>query len=72
MSIPTISPLTLNGDDLTISPQAQKIKVRAYTGDDPLDYDDMDNNFELLRTTVNQLITAVNDLEARLAVLESA
>lgn len=67
----TINPLTLNGADLTISPQAQKIKVRAYTGDDPLDYDDVDNNFELLRTTVNQLITAVNDLETRVKALEA-
>ena len=70
MTIPTITPVPLNGDDLTISPQAQKVKVRAYTGDEPLDYDDVDNNFELLRTTVNQLITAVNDLEARVRTLE--
>lgn len=70
MTIPTITPVPLNGDDLTISPQAQKVKVRAYTGDEPLDYDDVDNNFELLRTTVNQLITAVNDLEARVKTLE--
>tara|TARA_Y100000114_G_C11712572_1_gene304272 strand:+ start:769 stop:984 length:216 start_codon:yes stop_codon:yes gene_type:complete len=70
MTIPTITPVPLNGDDLTISPQAQKVKVRAYTGDEPLDYDDVDNNFELLRTTVNQLITAVNDLETRVKALE--
>jgi hypothetical protein len=70
MTIPTINPLPLNGSDLTISPQAQKIKVRTYTGDDPLDFDDMDNNIELLRTTVNQLITAVNDLEVRVKALE--
>ncbi len=66
----TINPLPLNGDDLTISPQAQKIKVRAYTGDDPLDYDDVDNNFELLRTTVNKLIAVTQDMETRLKALE--
>ena len=65
-----INPLPLNGEDLTISPQAQKIKVRTYTGDDPLDYDDVDNNFELLRTTINQLITVVSDLETRVKALE--
>lgn len=70
MTIPNITTVPLNGDDLTISPQAQKIKVRTHTGDDPLDYDDVDNNFEILRTTVNQLITAVNDLETRLNTLE--
>tara|TARA_B100001093_G_C25904700_1_gene626030 strand:- start:23 stop:238 length:216 start_codon:yes stop_codon:yes gene_type:complete len=70
MTIPIITPVPLNGEDLTISPQAQKVKVRTYTGDEPLDYDDVDNNFELLRTTVNQLITAVNDLEARVKTLE--
>ena len=70
MTIPTINPIPLNGADLTISPQAQKVKVRTYTGDDPLDYDDVDNNFELLRIAANQLITAVNDLETRVKALE--
>jgi len=54
--------LKLNGDDYTIDPQDYKIKLRKYTGDDPLDYDDMDNNSTIFTKTINQLIFEITYL----------
>lgn len=66
----SIDKITTNGDDYVIPPQRYKIKLRKNTGDDALDYDDMDNNFEVIRQTVNQLIDAKLSLESRVKTLE--
>ena len=68
----SVTKITANGDDYTITPQKYKIKLRKNTGDDALDYDDVDNNFEILRQKVNELIDSISALEARIQTLESS
>lgn len=68
----SIDKIIANGDDYTIPEQKYKIKLRKNTGDDPLDYDDVDNNFEIFRQTVNKLIDANEALEARVKTLEDS
>ncbi len=66
----SIEKVISNGADYTIPPQKYKIKLRKNTGDDALDYDDLDNNFEIFRQVVNKLIDANVALEARVKTLE--
>jgi len=68
----SIDKIIANGTDYTIPPQKYKIKLRKNTGDDALDYDDVDNNFEIIRQTVNKLIDANVELEARVKTLEDS
>ena len=48
----------------TITPSDYKVKLKRFVGDDPLEHDDMDINFETLRRKVNELIAEVNELKA--------
>ena len=68
----SIEKIVANGEDYDIPAQSFKIKLRKNTGDDPLDYDDVDNNFEILRQVTNKLIDANTALEARVKTLEDA
>ena len=68
----TIEKIIANGEDYTIPAQKYKIKLRKNTGDDALDYDDVDNNFEILRQVVNKLIDANVELKSRVKALEDA
>ena len=68
----SIEKITSNGEDYSIPAQKYKIKLRKNTGDDALDYDDVDNNFEIIRLAVNQLIDANAALEARVKTLEDS
>lgn len=67
----SIEKITSNGDDYTIVPQKYKIKLRKNTGDDSLDYDDVDNNFEILRLTINSLMDENTALALRITNLEN-
>jgi len=66
----SIEKITSNGEDYNIPPQKYKIKLRKNTGDDALDYDDVDNNFEITRQAINSLIDANVALEAKVKALE--
>lgn len=68
----SIDKIIANGEDYTIPVQKYKLKLRKNTGDDSLDYDDVDNNFEILRQVANKLIDANADLEARVKTLEGS
>ena len=41
----------------------KKIVLRKGTADDPVSWDQMDNNLELLRAKINELIQKVNELD---------
>jgi hypothetical protein len=41
----------------------KKIVLRKGTADDPVSWDQMDNNLELLRAKLNELIQKVNELD---------
>lgn len=68
----SIDKIIANGEDYTIPVQKYKLKLRKNTGDDSLDYDDVDNNFEILRQVANKLIDANAALEARVKTLEGS
>ena len=68
----SIDKIIANGEDYTIPVQKYKLKLRKNTGDDSLDYDDVDNNFEILRQVANKLIDANAALEARVKPLEGS
>ena len=68
----SIDKIIANGEDYTIPVQKYKLKLRKNTGDDSLDYDDVDNNFEILRQVANKLIDANEALEARVKTLEGS
>ena len=42
----------------------KKIVLRKNTSDDPLTWDQNDNNFEILRDKINELIAKVNELDS--------
>jgi len=54
-----------NSDDYAdkIPVDNKKIVLRKGTEDDPVSWDEMDNNFELLRAKVNELVVKVNQLD---------
>ncbi len=72
MSIPTIDKITLNGSDLVIPEQSKLIKIRYHNNGNPLDYDELDNNFELLRINANLLTDSVNYLDTETQASKSA
>ena len=55
-----------NGADYADSIPAsdKKIVLRKNTADDPLTWDQSDNNFEILRAKINELIAKVNELDS--------
>lgn len=55
-----------NGADYADSIPAsdKKIVLRKNTADDPLTWDQSDNNFEILRAKINELVAKVNELDS--------
>lgn len=55
-----------NGADYADSIPAvdKKVVLRKNTADDPLTWDQNDNNFEILRAKVNELVAKVNELDS--------
>ena len=55
-----------NGADYADSIPAsdKKIVLRKNTADDPLTWDQSDNNFEILRDKINELVAKVNELDS--------
>tara|TARA_Y100000593_G_scaffold37434_1_gene72644 strand:- start:554 stop:763 length:210 start_codon:yes stop_codon:yes gene_type:complete len=64
-AITTIPSNDPNGDpSYSISPSDSKVKLKRFVGDDPLEHDDMDNNFEVMRRKINELVAEVEALKA--------
>lgn len=57
--------LESNSEDFAdkIPANDKEIVLRKGTADDPVSWDQMDNNFELLRAKVNELVAKVNQLD---------
>ena len=55
-----------NGADYadSIPTSDKKIVLRKNTADDPLTWDQSDNNFEILRAKINELVAKVNELDS--------
>ncbi len=62
-----IEQIDSNSDDFAgqIPAGDKKIVLRKGTADDPVSWDQMDNNLELLRAKMNELIQKVNELDNR-------
>tara|TARA_Y100001938_G_C7987662_1_gene377776 strand:+ start:717 stop:911 length:195 start_codon:yes stop_codon:yes gene_type:complete len=54
-----------NGTDYadSIPSSEKKVVLRKNTADDPLTWDQQDNNFEILRAKINELVAKVNELD---------
>ena len=54
-----------NGADYAdqIPAEEKKIILRKNTADDPLTWDQGDNNLEILRAKINELVQKVNELD---------
>lgn len=52
------------GNDGVITPTSSNVKLRANSGGNPLSHNDVDSNFENLRSKLNTTIGDVNDLTA--------
>lgn len=51
-------------DYANLIPSSQKvITLRKYTADDPLTWDQNDNNFEILRAAINESIAEINSMD---------
>jgi hypothetical protein len=63
-----------NGADYASGlPSSQKvISLRKYTSDDPLTWNQNDNNFEILRATLNDVISTVNAIDTSSLVTQVA
>jgi hypothetical protein len=61
-----IEQVTSNGADYAsgISSSQKVIALRKYTSDDPLTWDQNDNNFEILRAALNETIQETNGLSS--------
>ena len=63
-----IEKLPLNGDDYIIycgQAYIRKERQRGLRGNDmPLTFEQVDNNFELLRAKINELVDKVNELDS--------
>lgn len=55
-----------NGPDYADSIPAsdKKVILRKNTADDPLTWDQGDNNFEIIRAKINELVLKVNELDS--------
>ena len=60
-----IEEVASNGSDYadSIPAEDKKIILRKNTSDDPLTWDQGDNNLEILRAKVNELVRKVNELD---------
>ena len=64
-----IEKLPLNGSDYADSIQDKRVFVRKDNEDPegndiPLTFEQVDNNFELLRAKINELVDKVNELDS--------
>ena len=61
-----IEEIESNGADYADSiPEAdKKITLRKNTADDPITWDQQDNNLELMRAKINELVAKVNELDS--------
>tara|TARA_Y100000004_G_scaffold165945_1_gene197255 strand:+ start:24830 stop:25024 length:195 start_codon:yes stop_codon:yes gene_type:complete len=62
-----ITEITSNGDDYidNLPESAKKIVLRQNTQDDPITWDQHDNNLELLRVKLNEVIQKINELDTQ-------
>ena len=60
-----IENISSNGPDFAdqIPESDKKIILRKNTADDPITWDQGDNNLEILRAKINELIAKVNELD---------
>ena len=60
-----IAEVDSNGDDYgdNLSSDKKRVSLRKYNSDEPLTWDEHDNNFEVLRAKLNEVIRALNQLD---------
>ncbi len=61
----SISQVGLNGDSYAsaLSENEKVVVLRKYTADDELTWDQLDNNFEILRDKLNETVTGLNAVQ---------
>ena len=61
-----ITEIISNGDDYidNLPESEKKVVLRKYTADDPLTWSQQDNNIELLRDKLNEVIQKINELDS--------
>lgn len=61
---PTATGTSTGDGSYSITASNFKVHLKQFHGDDPLEHSLMDNNFEVLRRKINELITEVETLKA--------